>query len=110
MSMATASWYAFEKATTGGELITGNTKGSTLTLQVFGSASAVNLQVFGQVDSKSEAWAVLSAINASTLDVGTSITQKGIYVLSVNGCARIKVQLNSVSGGEITVYGRITEE
>lgn len=105
---ATQAWYAFQNANTAGENVTWNTQGDTLALQVFGDATSVSLQVFGQVDTLSNTWVVLNALDVSTLQTATTIAGKGIFFVPVDGLGQIKIKLVSVSGGKISVFGRIT--
>lgn len=107
MSVAKMSWYAFKEANTPGESKTWNTQGETLNLQIFGDASTIAVQVLGQVDMLSDSWTLLNTVNMTTLETGTTIKGKGIYMISVDGLSQIKVKLTSVSGGSVSVYGRI---
>lgn len=107
--IATNVFYAFEKANGAATKETGNSQGDTLTLQVMGSASTVSLRVYGVTDFMSKEWQLLNCINMTTLEVGTSITTKGIYVFPIEGLSNIKFDLHSVSGGEVSVFCRITK-
>ena len=102
------AWHAFKNATEAGESTTYNTLGESMSVQIYGDASSVNVQVLGQVDGYSETWSVLQAINVSTLDMSTTLNKKGIYMLSIDGLATIKVKLVSVSGGSASVFCRTT--
>lgn len=105
---AVNSFYAFKDATEVGELTTHNTQGVTLTLQIMGDASAFTLEVYGKVDLNSKEWILLNSINATTLEVSTTISNKGIFVIPVEGLGSIQTKLTSVSGGKVSVFGRIT--
>lgn len=108
MGIATNAWYIFQDVEAPEESETFNTQGDTLNLQLFGEASACNLQVFGQIDSHSNSWVVLNAINMTTLELDTSIEKQGIYMVPIEGVSKIQFKLNSVAGGKLSVFGRIT--
>lgn len=89
--------------------VTHNTRGEVLTLQVEGEATTVGLQVMGCSDMASDEFHVLSGFDTS-YDLSDSITKKGIYTYGIDGIAKIKVKLNEVSGGSVSVFGKITLE
>lgn len=107
--IATNSFYAFKDADKASENITHNTQGDTLTLQVMGDASSLILAVYGKVDFTSDEWVLLNGINMTTLDVSTTITSQGIYVIPVDGLGAIKCELSSIAGGKVSVFCRITK-
>lgn len=105
---AVNSFYAFKKATKSGEFIAGNTQGDTLTVQVEG-ASSVGLQILGQVDMEGSEFVQLMGIDYSTMTFVDNIAKKGIYMFPINGLAYVKFKLNSVAGGEASVFARVTK-
>ena len=88
--------------------MTVNTQGEILTLQVEGTATSVSLQVFGISDMASDEWHLLTGFT-SNYDLITSITSKGLYTFGIEGVAKIKVNLLSVTGGKASVFGKITK-
>lgn len=101
--------YAFDKVNEAGEFVLGNSQGETLTFQIMGNASAITLSLYGRVDFLSNEWVPLNCVNLTTLDISTTVTAKGIYMTPVEGLANIKFVLGSVSGGEVSVFCRLTK-
>ncbi len=89
--------------------ITHNTRGEVLTLQVEGEATAVGIQVLGCSDMASDEFHILSGFDTA-YNLSDTITKKGIYIYGIDGVAKIKVKLNEVSGGSVSVFGKITLE
>lgn len=107
--IAANAFEVFKNASQAGEFETSTVGGENLTVQVSGSATGVALTIYGQVDFMSTDWTPVSCVNLTTLEFNNSITAKGLYILPITGLARIKFALTSVSGGEISVFSRITK-
>ena len=75
-----------------------NVNDGTLILQVEGSASSLNISVFGNPDLTDEKFVQLRVINASTYEVTDNITSTGVYWIDINGIRKSYVQINSISG------------
>lgn len=86
-----------------------NQSSSQLVLQVEGAATAFSISVVGIVDSETEEYETLAVINNSDFSVSNEITNKGIYTIGTDGIVKIKLILNSISGGDITAFGRLGE-
>lgn len=85
-------------------------KGSMLTLGVGGDATAMQLRVKGIVDDSSEAdWVDLGLINTATFAISTDIVSNGIYNVGCSGVSKIKVVIDSISGGDVTVVGKLID-
>jgi len=101
--------YFFENTTsTGDSEIVGNTKGSILVLQVKCSGS-FSFSVQGCADLDNNEFKSIAAIDMSDLSVVTSIESEGIFQADISGLRKVKLSVDSVSGGELTVYGIIKE-
>ena len=103
------NFYFLQNATSATETdVTHNASGETLTLQVDGDASAFSFQIKGCVDLMSDEFYQLSGLD---LDFNTSktITKTGIYTFGVDGISKLKLKLDSISGGSITVFAKITK-
>ena len=77
-----------------------------LLLEVSGTATSFSLRVCMYLDNRSGEYTDVAVINMTDLSVGESITKKGVYACSIAGSTRIKIILDSVSGGYINVFGR----
>lgn len=98
----------FSKVTEPGEVITANPQGDLLTVEVLGSATAMSLAVLGQVDYKQDEYTPLTGINLNGWDSVNTITKNGIYQFPLDGIARFKIKLNSVTGA-VSVFARVTK-
>lgn len=102
------NFYAFEGASGAAESEpTTNVKAETLTVQVEGSATSMSLQVLGCSDLKSNEYHVLTGFT-SDFNLTSEMTTNGLYTFPVEGMGRFKFNLTSVSGGEVTVFCRMT--
>lgn len=96
----------FDNATTTGESkVFGNTKGGVLTLQISGSATAFSFSLLGCLNIESEEFVELQGINMHNFSLDTAITTPGIYEFDISGIRQLKVTLNSIEGGDITIMG-----
>ena len=102
------NFYAFEGASEAAESEpTTNVKAETLTVQVEGTATSMSLEVLGCSDLKSDEYHVLTGFT-SDFNLTSEMTANGIYTFPVDGLGRFKLNLTSVSGGEVTVFCRMT--
>lgn len=85
-----------------------NKSSDNLTIQVSGTFTSAEFNVQGKTDINSNEWVNLSVVNVSDYSVVSNVTKKGIYTLSVEGFSFLRVNLTAVSGGNITVFGRLT--
>lgn len=82
--------------------------GSQIIVQAGGTATNIDVQILGQTDINAD-FVPLSCINMTTFDVDSKITAAGIYAVPVDGVCKIKAKVNAVSGGKVTVFGRLGE-
>lgn len=102
------SFCVFSDTSEVGESVTANAQGDLLTLEVRGNVSALSLSVLGQVDFKQEEYTPLTGINLNGWDSVNTISKKGIYQFPLDGIARFKIKLNSVTG-TVSVFARVTK-
>lgn len=79
-----------------------------LSIQVDGTFSAVKVQIQGKTDTSASAWTNIAIFDKSTLDLADGadgITAKGIYNADITGLLAVRVNVASVSGGNVTVIG-----
>lgn len=75
-------------------------------IEVKGDASAFNLEVQACIDIEdAENWVTLGVIDENSYDILNAISKPGIYSFSVMG-KNVRVKINSVSGGDLTVTGK----
>ena len=100
----------FNEATTAGEsnVLSNPNLGSQIIVQAGGTATNIDVQIFGQTDINSD-FVPLSCINMTTFNVDSKITDAGIYAVPVDGVCKIKAKVNAVAGGNVTVFGRLGE-
>lgn len=84
-------------------------RGSQLVLEVSGTATSFTLEVKGKVDAENTNYTNLAIINASDYSTSSAITSNGIYIIGVDGIGGIKLNLTSISGGNVTAFGKLGE-
>lgn len=100
----------FSESTVAGEsnVLSNPNLGSQIIVQAGGTAANIEVQILGQADINAD-FVPLSCINMTTFDVDSKITTAGIYAVPVDGVCKIKAKVNSVIGGNVTVFGRLGE-
>ena len=88
--------------------VTKNMTGENLTIQVDGDGSGFSLKLLGCSDMASESYYDLTGLSTSFETLQT-ITTNGIYSFGVEGIAKLKVQLTSITSGSVTVFGKLTK-
>lgn len=83
--------------------------GSVLILQVEGNASSFEIKVEGSIDNESEKFFDIAVINNETFEISNNIKDIGIYSVGVDGYSNIKLDLASISGGYVSVFGKLGE-
>lgn len=82
----------------------------SLTLNVQGDAASFSARVLGMnrvQGVENPVWQPLAAIHMADFTVVQSITKPGIYAVALSGLQGVKVVLDTVSGGKVTVFGRM---
>lgn len=71
-----------------------------------GSASSFSAEIQGCIDTEStENWITLCVVDESSFNTMNTISSKGIYSFGAMGKS-IRVKINSISGGDLTVIGK----
>ena len=84
-----------------------NYKGDVITLQASGDASAFSAKLEGRSDINAD-WSELAMINLKDLSVNNAIATTDVYQSGLTGVTQIRVNLTSVSGGSVTIFGRVS--
>lgn len=100
----------FSNATAAGEsnVLSNPNLGSQIIIQVNGTATNLDVQIFGQTDINAD-FVALSCINMTNFDVDSKIAATGIYAVPADGIVKIKAKINAVAGGNVTVFGKLGE-
>ena len=78
-----------------------NTNCDLCSVQVYGTATAMKVQVQGMTDADSETWVNLAVFDNSDLSLiegDDGITAAGIYSAMIEGVTQIRVNVASVTG------------
>ena len=76
------------------------------TIEFKGDAESFEAEIQACIDMESEPnWVALSVLNESNLNMGNTISEKGLYSFNAMG-KNIRVKINSISGGKLTVVGK----
>ena len=86
-----------------------NTRGTVLTIQATGAATSFEYEVLGCSDLESGEFVVLNGINTGSYSIYNQVSELGIYQYDITGIGQIKVNLASVSGGDLTITGISSE-
>lgn len=88
-----------------------NNKENTLTIQLSGeSPSGVVLKILGLTDVENGDWTELAGISLSDYSIKTYLSLIGIYQYDIEGIKQIKISLDFITSGSITVFGVTTKE
>ena len=82
----------------------------SLTLNVQGDAACVSARGRGRNRVQGvevPVWQSLAAIQMADFTVVQSITKPGIYAVALTGLQGVKVVLDGVCGGEVSIFGRM---
>ena len=78
-----------------------NTSCDLCSVQVYGTATAMKVQVQGMTDADSETWVDLAVFDNSDLSLvegDDGITEAGIYSVMIEGVTQIRINVASVTG------------
>lgn len=84
-----------------------NYKGDNITLQASGTATSFSAKLQGKADINAD-WVDVALINLKDLTVSSAISTTDIYQGSLTGVTQIRISLNAISGGPLTIFGRVT--
>ena len=81
-------------------------------VQIFGTATAMKIQVQGKTDSQSSTWESIASFNMGDLtlsDGNIGMTTAGIYAVSVAGITQVRINVASVTGGNVSVTAKFAD-
>lgn len=78
----------------------------TANIEITGTATSFNIVFEAQVLNSNQ-WHEIVAVNLKNLNIDTKATEKGIYQLDLTGLTKVRTRLTSISGGNLTVKGRV---
>lgn len=91
----------FKDTTPENSIIIDTTMSDMLKIQVEGDGKC-DMKVYGQI-AKDVAFSKVAIIKDADYSVIDSISEKGIYTVSAEGCRNIKIEVNSING-DLTGY------
>lgn len=109
MNLVNAEIFPFARqvSVAGESDIYNNVRYSEGVLEVKGTATSFSVEIQACIDvTDTIEWTTLMVIDESNLTTLGSITEKGLYAFSMAGKNKIKVKINSVSGGYLTITGK----
>ena len=87
--------------------IINNTQCDTLSLNVSGAATSIDIKVEANNVFGSTEYQQIAAIKLSDFSVNKTITSAGLYEIPIETAANIRVSVTAVSGGAVTVDARL---
>lgn len=75
-------------------------------LSVTGTSTTMEIIVYGKVDNESSDYFPISVMSTNGNTSDTKITKNGVYAISSELFSQIYISIKTVTGGNITVYGR----
>lgn len=108
MNILNSKLFFNQTVTTGTSEVLGNIRGDLLVIEVYGTATVIDLKVQGVVDANNITFSDISW-KKSDGTTGTNIVAEGVYIINVSGLSKIQVVINTVTGGNITVFGKLGE-
>ena len=73
-------------------------------LSVEGTATALAVTIEGSVDGTN--YYPLEVVKRGSLDILTSMTAKGVYVVDLSGLTKVRANVTNVAGGNVTVLAK----
>lgn len=108
MNLVNAEIFPFARQVTdaGESDIFNNSRYSEGVLEVKGTATSFSVEIQACVDVNDPEWTTLMSISESDFSTLSEISQKGLYAFSMAGKNRVKIKINSISGGNLTITGK----
>lgn len=86
-------------------------QGNSLTVEVTGTASSFSLKVQGIVNLENKTqWSDLGWVDSTLGNNGIDITSFGSVAIGVGAYSKLHVSITNISGGTLSVYGRLGVE
>ena len=108
MNILNSKLFFNQTIATGTSEVLGNIRGDLLVIEVYGTATAIDLKVQGVVDANNITFSDISW-KKSDGTTGTNIVAEGVYIINVSGLSKIQVVVDTITGGNITVFGKLGE-
>ena len=86
-----------------------NYKTDVITLQASGTSTSFSAKLQGRADINAE-WQDIALINLKDLSVSPDIYTNDIYQGSIVGVTQIRIVAESILGGNLTIFGRMSNE
>ena len=96
-----------------------NVKADIIAVEISGSFSAATVAFEGQTDIQKDpisndpstwTWVPIAGVNLSDYTYTAKPAAAGIYEVPIEGLQRFRVRVESVTGGDISVFGRAVSE
>lgn len=103
-NIGTLKIVAAESATTSSDYT--NNSADACALQIWGTASALKVQIQGMIDIDADTWVDIASYDKSDLQVidgTTGMTSAGIFSVDVAGVQKVRVKVSTVTGGNVNV-------
>lgn len=99
----------FENASTSvisNELIN-KMQSDTLICEVSGNSVGLSLEFQVNFNREDTNWITVSVIKRDSYEIVSSVVENGIYDLNIVGISSMRVKINGVTSGTVTVVGKI---
>lgn len=85
-----------------------NARADEINFEIRGNGT-FTIKIQGRTDvSNNDVWFDLSCIKLNGLTVVDEIVDTGIYVADISGVQAVRVNVTSITGGSVSVFGRAT--
>lgn len=85
----------------------GNNNAEIISVEISGSFTSGAFHFEGQVDLANEDWTPIAGVDLSDYSITANPTGAGVWEVPIEGLQRFRVRVESVSGGEAKVFGRV---
>ena len=79
---------------------------NTVNLEISGTATNFTAIVEGRATDNGEFYPIQVA-NLSTLELGSEITEKGLYQMDLSALIKCRIRVTSIASGNLSVFGRV---
>lgn len=101
----------FDKCTTPSEsnILNNSYGGSELSIQVDGTATSFEIVVSGKVNVEESEYHPIGVVALKDFSSYETVSDYGMFVVSLDGVSHIKMEITSVTGGYVTCFGKICD-
>ena len=86
-----------------------NVNGELLVIQVTGNAVNKSIQILGISDLESEEFVKLQSINMTDFSITNDIVNNGLYQIDISAVRKIRIVIESIENGTVSILGNIKE-